>query len=251
MKRLVWIATVAGTAVLAACGGGDVVVQVYTEQEGQPAPVAGLEVRALPYDRDAIFDSLRAAYPNAEPEIPADLTQLRDSIAVASQRVSEMNAAWAEGRDSLRTLLEAMQSIPRSNPRYLPMFNRYNAMAREVASAEQSSNQAFAQFERLNDRYATQAEETKLAREQWSDAAYVDIDRVIDQKLREMRLTEHADTTDANGIARFGGLRSGQWWIHARYDLPFDELYWNVPIDVDGEMQIQLTRENAQVRPKL
>jgi hypothetical protein len=251
MKRLVWTAAVAGTAVLAACGGGEVVVQVYTEQEGQPAPVAGLEVRALPYDRDAIFDSLRAAYPNAEPEIPADLTQLRDSIAVASQRVSEMNAAWAEGRDSLRTLLEAMQSIPRSNPRYLPMFNRYNAMAREVESAEQASNQAFAQFERLNDRYATQAEETKLAREQWSDAAYVDIDRVIDQKLREMRLTEHADTTDANGIARFNGLRSGEWWIHARYDLPFDELYWNVPINADGEMQIQLTRENAQVRPKL
>lgn len=59
------------------------------------------------------------------------------------------------------------------------------------------------------------------------------------------------DTTDANGIVRFRGLRSGDWWIHARYDLPFDELYWNVPIQVEGEMQIELTRENAQVRPKL
>ena len=251
MKRLVWMAAVATTATLSACGGSEVVVQAYTEQDGQPVPIAGMEVRALPYDRDLIFDSLRAAYPNPEPEIPADLTQLRDSIAVASQRVSEMNAAWAEGRDSLRILLESMQSIPRSNPRYLPMFNRYNAMAREVASAEQASNQAFSRFEALNERYATQAEETKLAREQWSDAAYVDIDRVIDSRLREMRLTEHADTTSENGIARFRGLRRGEWWIHARYDLPFDELYWNVPINADGEMQIQLTRENAQVRPKL
>lgn len=251
MKRLVWMAAVAATATLSACGGSEVVVQAYTEQDGQPVPIADLEVRALPYDRDVIFDSLRAAYPNPEPEIPADLTQLRDSIAVASQRVSQMNAAWAAGRDSLRILLEAMQSIPRANPRYLPMFNRYNAMAREVDAAQQASAQAFTRFEALNNRYATQAEETKLAREQWSDAAYVDIDRVIDARLREMRLTEHADTTSENGIARFRGLRKGEWWIHARYDLPFDELYWNVPISADGEMQIQLTRENAQVRPKL
>src|SRR5690606_35390253 len=77
MKRLVWMAAVATTATLSACGGSEVVVQAYTEQDGQPVPIAGMEVRALPYDRDLIFDSLRAAYPNPEPEIPADLTQLR------------------------------------------------------------------------------------------------------------------------------------------------------------------------------
>ena len=251
MKRLVLVAAVAGTATLSACGGSEVVVQAYTEQEGQPTPIPGLVVRALPYDRDAIFDSLRAAYTAAEPEIPADLTQLRDSIAAASQQWSEMNATWAEGRDSLRTLLETMQATPRTNPRYLPMFNRYNALDREVSAAKQASDQAFARFEALNQRYATQAEETKLAREQWADAAYADIDRVIDARLREMRLTEHVDTTDANGIARFRGLRAGDWWIHARYDLPFNELYWNVPIQAEGEMELQLSRQNAEVRPIL
>jgi hypothetical protein len=52
-------------------------------------------------------------------------------------------------------------------------------------------------------------------------------------------------------VVQFGGLRSGNWWIHARYDLPYAELYWNVPIEKDGEVQLQLTRENAEVRPKL
>lgn len=249
MKRLVLMAAVAGTAALSACGGSEVVVQAYVDQDGQPTAIPGLVVRALPYDRDAIFDSLRAAYTTPEPEIPADLTQLRDSIAAASQQWSEMNATWAEGRDSLRTLLEAMQATPRTNPRYLPMFNRYNALEREVNAAKQASDQAFARFEALNDRYASQAEETKLAREQWGDAAYADIDRVIDARLREMRLTEHVDTTDASGIARFGGLRAGEWWIHARHALPFDELYWNVPIQAEGEMRIELTRQNAEVRP--
>ena len=33
-----------------------------------------------------------------------------------------MNARWAEGRDSLRTLLDEMNAIPRMNPRYLPLI---------------------------------------------------------------------------------------------------------------------------------
>ncbi|MGH7465630.1 MAG: hypothetical protein ACREK1_10685, partial [Longimicrobiales bacterium] len=151
----------------------------------------------------------------------------------------------------LRTLREEMERIPRMNPRYLPLFNRFNALEREVNAAKQESDQAFARFENMQRRYAARADEIRLAREQWADAAYADIDRVIDARLREGRLQEAVDTTDANGIARFRGLRSGTWWIHARYDLPFDELYWNVPVEVGGELQVQLTRENAQVRPKL
>ena len=58
-SRLATVVLVLALA-LSACGGSEVVVQVYTEQDGQAAPVPGLEVRALPYDRDAIFDSLRA-----------------------------------------------------------------------------------------------------------------------------------------------------------------------------------------------
>jgi hypothetical protein len=251
MKRLVLMAAVAGTATLSACGGSEVVVQVYTEQEGQPVPVSGLEVRALPYDRDAIFDSLRAAYTTAEPEVPADLTQLRDSIAAANQEWSRMNARWAEGRDSLRTLLDEMNAIPRMNPRYLPMFNRYNALDREVRAAEQQAGAAFARFEALNDRYATRAEETSLAREQWADAAYADVDRVIDARLRELRLQPAIGHDGREWIAA-SAVSSGEWWIHARYDLPFEELYWNVPVRSRGEqVDVELTRQTAEVRPKL
>lgn len=250
MKRLVLMAAVAGTATLSACGGSEVVVQAFTEQEGQPVAVPGLEVRALPYDRDAIFDSLRAAYATPEPEVPQELSALRDSIAAANQQWSTMNARWAEGLDSLRILRGAMDQIPRMNPRYLPMFNRFNALEREVNAAKQASDQSFARFEALNARYAARAEETGLAREQWADAAYADVDRVIDARLRDLRLQPVVDTTDANGVVQFRGLRRGDWWIHARYDLPFDELYWNVPL-AEGEQQLELTRQNAEVRPKL
>jgi hypothetical protein len=252
MKRLVWMAAVAGTASAAACGGGDVVVVVYHQPEGgQPIAIADLPVRALPYDRDAIFDSLGAAYGTPEPQVPEDLSLLQDSIAVLNQQWSELNARWAEGRDSLRVLSEELRGMPRMNPRYLPLFNRFNSLERQVNADKQASDQAFTRFTSMQSRYTTRADEIRLAREQWGDAAYIDFDEIRSARLRELRLTEAVDTTNENGVVQFGGLRSGNWWIHARYDLPYAELYWNVPIEKDGEVQLQLTRENAEVRPKL
>ena len=48
-------------------------------------------------------------------------------------------------------------------------------------------------------------------------------------------------------------MKTGEWWIHARYDLPYEELYWNVSITVErGDPQrVVLNRANAQRRPKL
>jgi hypothetical protein len=53
-------------------------------------------------------------------------------------------------------------------------------------------------------------------------------------------------------MARFRGLASGQWWVNARYDRQFDELYWNVPVQVDGDsLMVELTESNAEVRQKM
>ncbi|HEX6309565.1 MAG TPA: hypothetical protein VFZ69_15315 [Longimicrobiales bacterium] len=254
MKRLVLMAAVAGTATLAACGGGDVVVQAYHQPEGgQPTAITDLPVRALPYDRDVMFDSLATAYGTPEPEIPADLAALRDSINAAQQQWSTMNARWGTARDSLLSIRQQMDRIGnRASGQYVALFRLFTTMEGQERSSKQASDQAFNRFQSLQSRYNTRAEEIRLAREQWADAAYADIDRIRTARLRELRLEEAADTTDESGVAVFRGLRAGQWWIHARYDLPFEELYWNVPIDVTGEgQQIQLTRENAQVRPKL
>ena len=89
-------------------------------------------------------------------------------------------------------------------------------------------------------------------RTQWGDVAFADADIALAERLKAARRPEAADTTDANGLARLTGLKSGQWWIHARYELPFAELYWNIPVTVEGdEVQVQLTRDTAEVRPKL
>lgn len=254
MKRLVLMAAVAGTATLAACGGGDVIVQAYTAPEGgQPTPITNLPIRALPYDRDAIFDSLATAYGTPEPEIPADLLALRDSINVAQQQWSTMNARWGTLRDSLLSIRQQMDRIGnRASGQYVVLFRLFGDVEREEQAAKRASDQAFARFESLQARSQARADSLRLAREQWAVAAFADYDRVVADRLRESRLQEYADTTDESGVAVFRGLRSGRWWFHARYDLPFEELYWNVPVEVAGgdPLVVQLTRQNAEVRPR-
>jgi hypothetical protein len=239
---------------LAACGRTEVVVQGQLEgADGQAVALRNLPFRVLPYDRDAIFDSLRAAYPEAEPEIPADLLQLQDSIARAQVAYQGATARWNSGRDSLQRMNQRMQGMSRASGEYVILFRQVNRLFDEVAQAERTMNEAFSRMTALQSGFTSRAQEARLARDQWEDAAYNDVDRVIAARLRELRRDPAADTLNANGVARVRGLRAGEWWITAHYDLPFEELYWNIPVTVTrGESaEVQLTRATAQVRPKL
>jgi hypothetical protein len=240
------------TAALAACGGGEVVVQAQLEsEEGTPTPLRELEVRALPYDRDALFEELAAAYGQPEPQIPDSLVALQQEIAATNTRWQEATTRWNTARDSLKVLSDALQGISPASGAYRVMFGDYTSQEQVEQSAKRQMDDAFAEFQGLQDRYTSQAEETEARRLAWADEAYASIDSVIAARLDEMGLEEHADTTTENGIARFE-LEPGQWWFHARYDLPYEELYWNVPIEVTrGEpVQVTLNGSTAARRPK-
>src|SRR5690606_10139473 len=94
MRRLVLLLA-AGTAVSAGCGG-DVVVQAQLEgaDGAEPTLLADLPVRLLPYDRDALFDSLEAAYPEPEPAVPDSVLQLREQMLAAQAEWQENEARW-------------------------------------------------------------------------------------------------------------------------------------------------------------
>jgi chromosome segregation ATPase len=254
MNRLLVTVVVAGTTMLAACRGNEIVVQAQLQDDqGQVLALRDMPIRALPYDRDAIFDSLRAEYGEPEPEISQELMVLQDSIARAQAEWRTAELRWAQARDSARTIRTQMDQLSPASGQYLALFNLFNALEAEYRTSETQMNQAFQRFQALQNRFTQQAQETKLARDRWADAAYADIDRIINARLREQRREEVVDTTNANGVGRLRGMRAGQWWVHARYDLPFEELYWNIPVTVQrgDPIQLQLTRETAEVRPKL
>lgn len=247
--------------VLNACGGTDVVVQAQldrvseadtTSAESGPTPLTGMEVWLLPYDRDAIFDSLAAVADEPEPAIPDSLMQLQDRIAEAAVVNQQATARWNTVRDSLQTLSEELDGLSRASAEYRVLFREFSELESRVNELQATMDSTFEVFTQLQRRFATQAEEISLARAQWEDEAFRSVDSIMLARAEEMGREELVDTTNANGIARFSNVPGGQWWVHARYELPYDELYWNEPTQVEGDqVSVTLDRQSAEVRPNL
>ncbi len=261
MRRVVLIAAAAVFgASTAACGGGDVTVLAQLQgastgaETAEPVALGSLPVRLLPYDRDQIFDSLKAAYPEPEPEVPDSIAALQDRVITKQREWQQANNQWLALRDSLKTLSTKMARMSKSSGEYFAMFRDFNDMDDQVSALEKRSNQAFQEFTTSQNRLNEQAREIRLAKRAWGDEAYAPIDSIIGARLDAMGLQEYADTTTDQGVAYFKDIPEGRWWVYARYERQFDELYWNVPINVQGGKEptrIQLTEENAEVRPKL
>jgi hypothetical protein len=258
MRRVVLTLAAAVVAVSAAgCGGGEVVVLAQLEgaptEEREAVAIPAMQVRLLPFNRDEIFDSLSQAHPAPEPQVPDTIFELQQQVG---ERYREWQAAlsrWGALRDSLETLSRRMRQMDRGSGEYFAMFRDFNDLADEVEVLDRRSNQAFEAFTSLQSRLTLEAREISLQRELWSDEAFAPVDSIFMARLEARGGSEQVDTTNAQGVARFRGVRSGPWWIYARFDRQFDELYWNVPIEVGrgDEIQVRLTEQNAEVRPKL
>lgn len=256
MKRAFVLVPLLLAATVGACGRNQVAVQAaLADDEAQEArALADLPIRLLPYDRDAVFDSLEAAFAEPEPAIPADLLAQRDQIIQAERDWRQSEDRWGEARDSARALSSELDRMGReglrATPQYQQQFRNFERLEADARQAQQRSQAAFARYDQLQRTFLTRADSIRVVREQWADRAFADFDRVITARLRATGREEYADTTDASGSVRFRGIPQGQWWIYARYTLPFEELYWNVPVTVSGDSTgVTLTRQNAQSRP--
>jgi hypothetical protein len=258
MNRMAFFLTVAaGSIALSGCGGSPLVVQAALETEvaegaaGSTMVLSNLPIRLLPYDRDAVFDSLTRVAPRPEPEVPASLRALQDSVIRAQEEWQNAEVRWGVVRDSLRQISEELRELSRGSAQYVVLFRTFNQLEPVERQMKQRMDAAFARFTNLQAQVGAQAEEARIAREAWEDEAYADVEAVFAERLKAMNREEMADTTNANGVATFRP-RSGQWWVYARYELPYSELYWNVPVRMEGDqVEVRLTRQNAEVRPKL
>ena len=243
----------------AACGGGDVAVIAQLEgaatgtQETDSVALGQLPVRLLPYDRDLVFDSLAQAYPEPEPVIPDSIRVLQDRVIAAQQEWREAETEWAQVRDSLQMLSDTLSAMDQRDPDYFIMFQDFGDLESRVDRLQEQANQGFQEFEQLQARLTQQAREIQLTRENWANEAFAPVDSIFMAMEDELGREVQYDTTSTQGVVRFGGVPPGQWWVNARYDRQFDELYWNLPVDVQRgeETVVRLTEENAEVRQKL
>lgn len=247
-----------GSAVLlSACGGAQAVITAELEvddpeQGAVTRSLADLEVRLFPFDRDAVFDSLSRAASSPEPAIPDSVLQAQSQVQEAQGRWRDLQVRWNTLRDTLQTISSALEGLSRAQARYRLLFNDFQDLEADYNRVERQVDRAFRDFTTLQEQSIAAADQIRIRRENWADEAFVDVGLVIAAKLEASGLEILYDTTDANGIARFEAA-SGGWWVSARYELPFTELYWNERIDLTrGEpFQLRMTRANAEERPKL
>lgn len=255
MKHPAFLFAAILSVALTGCDSGPGVIVQAAVQQGQaaePAALANLPVRLLPYNRDAIFDSLEAAADTPEPAFPPELLAQQEQVQAAQGQWRQAEERWMTVRDSLRTISTELRQMEaqglRANPRYNALFQGFRRLDAEVGNLERAQAQAFATFDQLQRGMLSQADSIRAVRDAWAERAFEDFDAVIEARLEASGLEEHVDTTSAAGVARFK-VSNGQWWVYARYTLPYQELYWNIPVEVTGDSTVvQLTRETAEPR---
>lgn len=241
----------------AACGPAEVVVTVEIEvpnPEGEGTvvrPLSDVEVQLIPFDRDAVFDSLTNEYGTPEPEVPQDLIERRDAVQQAQAEWDDATREWQTIRDTLQKLSNAMDQYSRGEARYVTLFNEWQDWEARLSDAETEREETFTVFDSLQQGTIRESDSIRILQDNWADDAFADVTTVFAEKHRVTGLDWVVDTTDASGVAR-GNLmvKPGDYWVHARYELPYTELYWNLPITVErGEpVTVRLTRENADER---
>lgn len=243
-----------------ACGGAEVVVTMEIDvpnPDGDGSIVqtlSDIEVQLIPFDRDAVFDSLSNAYGTPEPPIPQELIEQRNAVQSANEEWQRNTNRWQTIRDTLTALNNAMEGLARGESRYSVLFLEWQDWDGQLDDATQAMEASFDSFDELQQGTIRASDSVSILQDQWADEAFVDVGLVFDAISNGSGLTWAVDTTDASGVARNNfSVPAGRYWVHARYELAYTELYWNLPIDVEGgePMTIVLNRENADERIKL
>ncbi len=236
----------------AACGGANVnvVVEIPGGEGEGPVPVSDLEVQLLPYDRDAVFDSLAAEAAEAEPQFPADLLAARDEVVAAQQEWRDAELEWQTLRDTAQTISQAMEGLNRSERAYRELFQQFGDMERALAQAERRQEQAFQRFQSMQAETMAGIEAVNVMRDEWADEAFAAFDSVRVRLIDETGLAPAFDTTGAEGSVQFV-VPPGRYWVHARQRRPYDEYYWNLEVTARRETPVELTldADNAEMRP--
>lgn len=249
-------ATLLSLLVLAACGPTEVVVSAELDLpdpetgERTVRPLTDLRVQLIPFDRDVLFDSLGAAADTPEPQLPAELAMRRDSIAEARQIWTESESEWLAARDRLQEIDEEIQQYSPAEAQYRVLVQEFDRFNAQMLQAERVKDEAFERFDTMQREAFAELEAFNAQLMSWEDQAFEDWDLAVAERIAATGQEILTDTTDATGRAVFAAS-PGSWWVHARQPETTDELYWNVPVTIEGAepVEIQLNRGNAQIRP--
>ena len=158
-----------------ACGTAEVVVTMEIDVanpdgEGPITQVlADVRVQLIPYDRDAIFDSVSAAYGTPEPPVPQELIDRRDAVQAANEEWQATSRRWQTIRDTLVTLNTALEQYSRGESRYVALFREWNDFDGQLASVERQRDAAFDRFVDLQEGTIRSSDSIRMLQDTWAD----------------------------------------------------------------------------------
>lgn len=206
---------------LGACGSDEIVIEAAIPDEtGAPAPLAGLRLVLLPYDRDSVITVLENRAPSARPS-GARLDSLLDAFREPFNEYLRVSAALTRVTDSAtRHTLE--DSVTR---------------ARERLNA-------------TRDRLDPAIDTERVRIRAWEDTALRSYDSIGGALLRQSYRDAIVDSTRSDGRVRME-LKGGPWWVTARAIMVSDpnrEWYWNIRLSGDT---VRLDAKSGRAVPRL
>ncbi len=251
-RPLTLVLAFSASVLLAACGGGDVVVKATASTEaGEASPVEEMVVTFLPYDRDSIFSALDQRADTPRPEIPQSLRDQFDRIVDMRTEWRQAEDEWSSVRDSLEGLSGQMEGMDQTSREYMELFDQFEALEERVGALERRKDRLFERYDSLQREVVNRSDSIRAEIRNWEENAYHGYLDITDSIERAKGVEVRRDTTDSQGIAR-ASLPGGDWWVYARTEPgPYEELYWNIHV-VPGQVDtLRLSRENAELRPSL
>lgn len=212
------------------------------------APVSGLALVALPYDRDSILTTLERQARSSRPSTAA--------LDTLFQRFREPFSFYARTsltadrlRDSVAEARHTLDSLPRNAPDYRTLYARFVRQSAALDSAAAGRDSARTALDAARTAVATRGDSLRALVRNWEDSTYRGYDSIVRSLVQRGSRVPATDTTGADGWGHFT-LPQGQWWIYARsWDAgdPNSEWYWNVPVEDDT---VRLDRENGRRRAR-
>jgi len=242
---------IAGALVVAgalfACSDVPTPVAIRVTLDGDP--VAGLDVRAYPFDPDRLLDSLAAASGLPRPDfsdLEAELLAFTPPVPAPDDTAG---LAWQATRDSVAALADSLSGVDRRSPDYREAYRRfrqlYGRLVQRMAAREASRRD---ELDPLRDlaRRAGQAADSLRA---WELAAYAGFDSAVTTRVAATGRRPMFGATNPDGWLTLE-LPRGTWWLEAvvsHPDNPFAEYRWSVAL-VSAGFPLRIPLSDATVQ---
>ena len=230
----------------ASCGAAAVVLGLYGCSPSEfhievrarhPGDIAlpNLAITALPFNRDALRDSLAEASVLPRPQFPDLEAELASYRRPDISELTESFLPWQAIRDSVQHLADSLSiagsdASPQYARAYARLRNQYQRLARSAVDRDAAIREQIGDDKQLGTRAAAAADSLRA----WEATAFAPFPELADSEMARDGRGIHGTTTNNDGIAELT-LGPGRWWIVATWvdpDNPFREYHWNVGVVV-------------------